>query len=494
MRLRAVNFGPIEDVNLEISPLTVIIGKNNMGKSYLAQLYYTLLDTTKRAFMGEFDFQRSRYRFAKQIRYRRDSYEYLHYQSMNIKDIQPTIRAIKNETPESEIIQIALGRVLNNLALEISDVLSLSLEKSFGVKVGKLVKINSNEALIEWDLFEHLSLLVRISKRGNLKVELQLSQSGLASVEAINKDLLDLVKKIKLSRKNKLVLFSQLYYCIAERVAVFKKDNNGPTGWAEVISRPTSYYYIPAGRGGLLESYETVVSGLISISPLAPVRGLSMPPLPGMAAQFYSVLLKLNGQKGPMSRIITNDFKELLEGDVHLKRIKGQAKFRLIYNFSAGTESASTDVIHTASMIKELSPIYLIIQELVRPGDFLLIEEPESHLHPGAQIKLVNIIGTLVNNGVNTFFTTHSDLLLRAVGHLSGRTSNKESAVPIVSRDKIVIYWLKNGKDGCISEKIELTARGILPEIPTFDKVVDDLYETELELEENSKSKSKRSK
>ncbi len=178
-------------------------------------------------------------------------------------------------------------------------------------------------------------------------------------------------------------------------------------------------------------------------------------------------------------------FKELFEGDIRLQKVKGQAKSRLIYRFSKGDKTSSTDVIHAASMIKELAPIYLIIRELVRPGDFLIIEEPESHLHPGAQVKLVNIIGTLVTNGVKVLLTTHSDLLLRATGFLIGEKKREEKLISL-EKDNISIYWLKNRENGCISEKVELSDYGAISDMPTYDSVVDDLYEKEVQLEKNA--------
>jgi predicted ATPase len=47
MKLRVENFGPISYADVEIKPLTVLIGKNNAGKSMLAQLIFTLMTLTE---------------------------------------------------------------------------------------------------------------------------------------------------------------------------------------------------------------------------------------------------------------------------------------------------------------------------------------------------------------------------------------------------------------------------------------------------------------
>ena len=42
LSLSVRNFGPIREANVEVRPLTVLIGANNTGKSYLAILTYAL--------------------------------------------------------------------------------------------------------------------------------------------------------------------------------------------------------------------------------------------------------------------------------------------------------------------------------------------------------------------------------------------------------------------------------------------------------------------
>ncbi len=486
MRITAQNFGPIENVEIDISPLTLVIGKNNLGKSYLAQLYYTLLDTMKMTYGA--DIRRRYYYRSFQEDFYPGFYERaLLRRGVSASEIAPSARQIRKDTSDSEIMRVIVGRITDLYANTISRALRPSLERSFGVKVGKLVSINSNETLIGWDMFEHLSLNVHITRRGTLRVDLKLLQSGKRLIQDFQRASSDLISKLKRARTRKSMYFARLLFRLETLLMRFKTSRDQRLTW-RVPGRRQSFFYIPAGRGGLLESYETVVGGLVSLSPLAPVRGLSMPPLPGMAAQFYGVLLQLRGKKGPLSRIVSGSFRELLEGDVQLKRVKGQVKSRLVYRFSSGEKTSSTDVIHAASMIKELSPIYLIVQELVEPGDFLLIEEPESHLHPGAQVRFVSIIRNLVNNGVNIFLTTHSDLFLRAVGHLVSKHDEEKGEVPLTG-DSVSIYWLKDGRFGCVSQELKLSSYGALQDIPTFDEVVQDLYEEELELEKKARGR-----
>jgi predicted ATPase len=127
-------------------------------------------------------------------------------------------------------------------------------------------------------------------------------------------------------------------------------------------------------------------------------------------------------------------------------------------------------------MVKELSPIYLIIRELADKGSLIIIEEPESHLHPAAQIKLMEIFAKLVNEGLNILITTHSDLLLRKLAHLIMESSSKKTNVYLKPED-VAVYLLKPNKKGFISQKVN-----IIEGLPTFDEVIEQLYEKEKEL------------
>ena len=71
-----------------------------------------------------------------------------------------------------------------------------------------------------------------------------------------------------------------------------------------------------------------------------------------------------------------------------------------------------------SSMVSELAPLVLFIRGLIRPGDTLIIEEPEAHLHPGAQTEIAATLARLVRAGVRVVVTTHSDWLLKEIGNL----------------------------------------------------------------------------
>lgn len=76
-------------------------------------------------------------------------------------------------------------------------------------------------------------------------------------------------------------------------------------------------------------------------------------------------------------------------------------------------------VSQASSMVSELAPLVLFLRSGINPGDTLIIEEPEAHLHPGAQADMAVILARLVRAGVRVIITTHSDWLLEEIGNLT---------------------------------------------------------------------------
>lgn len=470
MKLRAENFGPLAKLDIEVKPLTILIGKNSLGKSYAAQLLYVLLCVAN-------DFRGSKFRFPfffeqEQRAFRR--------QRPSESEIIMLTEEIRNENLSDIVIIDRLSKlILQAEAESLQSFTKIWLGRVFGVEIEKLINITSTKAMIECEIFTELCFKVEICKPQQLKIELTLKEGKAKEYVEIFSSTL---QKIRQMRKKKTYV-EELMRLLQQRIMVTNDEISILVPWTRKYN-PVAYY-IPAGRAGLIESYDTVVEALFFHAAGMPTSGLSIPPLPGMANQFYGVLRSLNGEKGPLSKEITPYFLSLLNGDVKLtgarfRRTQKAARIRMIYHFRLGEDASWIELIHAASMIKELAPIYLIVQELVNPGQYLIIEEPESHLHPGAQFGLAKVFAKMANLKVNVLLTTHSPVMLRKLSHFIRKNENgsKENINPNDAR----IYLIKEGKKGSISHPVKISDIGTLDEIPTFDEVINDLYDEEMHL------------
>ena len=71
-----------------------------------------------------------------------------------------------------------------------------------------------------------------------------------------------------------------------------------------------------------------------------------------------------------------------------------------------------------SSMVSELAPVVLYLRHLAAPGSLLIVEEPESGLHPAMQVELVRRLAAVVGAGVRVIVTTHSEWVLEALANV----------------------------------------------------------------------------
>lgn len=93
-----------------------------------------------------------------------------------------------------------------------------------------------------------------------------------------------------------------------------------------------------------------------------------------------------------------------------------------------------------------------------KPGDLLLIENPESHLHPAGQSAIAKLLSIAAQNGVQIVIETHSDHILNGF-----RTSVKNK---IVDHSNLNMYYLSRDQDS--NKHIALVAS---PQIDSEGKI-----------------------
>lgn len=83
--------------------------------------------------------------------------------------------------------------------------------------------------------------------------------------------------------------------------------------------------------------------------------------------------------------------------------------------------------VNTASGIKSFGIIQLLIQAgVIDPRSLLIIDEPETHLHPKWQVEYARLLVELVKNDISVLVTSHSPYLIQALKVFSDKEGVQE--------------------------------------------------------------------
>jgi ABC-type Mn2+/Zn2+ transport system ATPase subunit len=72
----------------------------------------------------------------------------------------------------------------------------------------------------------------------------------------------------------------------------------------------------------------------------------------------------------------------------------------------------------SSSAVRSLLDLGFYLRHEAKPGDLLMIDEPELNLHPENQRRVARLLARLVNLGIKVFITTHSDYIIKELNTL----------------------------------------------------------------------------
>lgn len=452
--IEVTDFGPIRSAKIELRPLTVFVGPSNTGKSYLSALLYAL-----HRFFGS-DLNHSEFSHViptlsgSGLFYHRpilpdDSLPITaHSIAEIVKWIDQNLSADRRETltlpsPISELIYPLIG---------------FTESKDFGDQIaGEIVRclgVNSPYDLIRYRTKSVANITVRNRTSDNSLFIYDLtigeSERSLAatipttsSLEILARGRMDRFLLRRSVERFKARQVIQQQTPPLEEPLLFDgtptgQMSAGPSRSAQrearalirqianlvfphIVGRLASTaYYLPADRTGVMHSHRVVVSALLGSAAVAGIRPTtSMPVLSGILADFLNNLIQIGVASSKRKRP-ENDLGERIEDQVLGGSIginSTDTGYPSFY-YKPKNWDRELPLMSSSSMISELAPVVLYLRYIVRPGDVLIIEEPESHLHPERQADFACEIARIVHAGVRVIITTHSDLILEQIGNL----------------------------------------------------------------------------
>lgn len=454
--ITAKNFGPIEKAEIDLRPLTVFVGESNTGKTYLAALIYALHQhfggisqfpwgSYAGSYLGFLDRSRDRYSQSQLEALEQELFEVV--EKLNMP--KPLFKF--SDLPQ----QVSTG--IESRLRDHEDFPN-EFKRCFDLEsVSKLIRFTGsqgNEMTVSLSVHEGNQMCWNFGARA--------AESADSTITGhINPDLILFDTK----RETEVHEISDV-----DRLFQASSSNRWRTG---------NSYYLPAARSGIMQSHGVIATALIKRATRIGLDRLEVSTFSGMIADFLEQIInyKESATSSSSVRGIAEQLEaELLEGKIQVKRPTPEAYPEFVYRPEQSEETLRMS--HSSAMVSELAPLVYLLQGIIGPGDLLIIEEPESHLHPGAQTKIAQTLARLVRVGVRVLITTHSNYLLQQIGNLIregelqklGESTN-ESA-DYLKKEEVGTWWFHKNKP--VTELPFDLIEGIEPE--DHLDIAEDLY------------------
>lgn len=399
-RLEVTDFGPIVKASVDLRPLTVFIGPSNTGKSYLAILIYVLhktlrqcFTTRRRAISSSPQFDREVQEWVRRVRSSASMPKFPKLLNDKLLNRFEYPRGMKEQLLNEICRCFCLSKPVEAVRHQASTKRA-HIELSF--------PYGSEEQEIPYDVFlgKHSQAEGQVAIDGK-KVSSRLDPYDIAIQERQESAIRD-----ELFRdRSRDLSTEEIFFAILD-----------PLARALLPPASRNVYYLPANRSGVMDIGKALVRALIQNAATVGSRpSANTPMLSGGLADFLEHLVQM-----PVERSQQYGHAERLEQHILRGTIRAERTASDYNEFFYRPEEWKSDLplMRVSSMVSELAPVVLYLRYLVRPGDVLIIEEPESHLHPAMQAVFARELARLARSGIRVVVTTHSEWLLDQFANL----------------------------------------------------------------------------
>lgn len=424
------NFGPISHGSIELRPLTVFVGPSNTGKSYMAVLIYALHKFFERLVNwvpGLLDTTNSSTRYA--------SLTPTEIVASIVEDVRlayekDSIFASKQIELSDEVI-CALTELINNSGF----LLDREISRCFGCELEELNRVSSSQ---------EAQVLVKRVRENSSDVEVIIDYSFGGSLlpegsrpfteiltENDSRDLHRVCVQ-HLSGSNqpfemrgglfRFALMGSVFGIIFK--AIFHDM---------VQSLNSVAYYLPADRTAVMHAHPVVLSSVLQQSTESGLLSFSNKRrITGFQTDFLRTLNESDVSENNSSKIQKE--MELSDAQRHARQIEDEVLNGSIlcvrdtrepypeFKYVPKGWKNSLSLIRASSMVAELAPVVIYLRSCIRSDNLIIIEEPESHVHPAAQVELFRILFSMVKQGYRVLLTTHSEWLMEKLSNVVARS------------------------------------------------------------------------
>ena len=480
LELEVADFGPIIEAKIDLRPLTVFVGPSNTGKTYLATLIYALHRFFHNMAVS------NRYRsFQTQVSPRNTETPALDFERRSVltewaaQAFVHRLPGVGNfPLPEqvAEVVRRALG--IDGVGLR------NEIVRCFGVNHPGMLKRKAKGegahiAIGRFPLRNAPAFRHKQTLRTNQYSEFTTHPGNEPISINIGKDARTRMRRIAYTLSSNDQTEDSRNLAANELLLLLV--NLVLPGLIDPLHNQA--FYLPAGRTGLIETYGNLVIGLLREASDPNLRAETRnPAVSGVMADFLTHLTECDSMPRGIGDSIQNRAtkieEDILSGSVSVEKSELLGRPEFLYQPKGWKNPVP--LMNASSMVSELTPVVLYLRHLVKRHDLLIIDEPESHLHPQMQVEFTRQLGAMVNSGVRVVVTTHSEWVLEALANMvQGSTlSEVQKNGNISLRPDQVGIWLFRHKarpKGSIAQEIRLDEEtGLFPN--DYDAVSEELY------------------
>ena len=457
MKLRVENLARIKEAEVEIKNLTLFVGQNSTHKSYMAHVVYELykeISSLKGNYGATTRFSSV---MAKQILQNYDEeIEYL-----------LSFKRELSEEAEEQLIDV------DEWQTEIYTILTIHIDN----KDKRVIDFVSNLYTL---LFSALAKKINSSFNNNSKVLENLYIEDI--VQRLNK--IQLLFPMPLEYYHKETDEEEIKYRITSALINDLVDS--------VQKKLNDYripHYFPASRTGFVLTLDEIYAGIFrdKFRGQASATRLGEPTIDFIQAFADIKTGKTTKKMIPLafrknSKVIEN-LISFLEKNIIKGRIKEVRNDQDYANYYLDVDGIELDLHLASSATLETLPFIVFLNNVEDISKtFFVIEEPEAHLHPKAQIEMAKFIVMLSNAGAKVLVTTHSDYILSEINNCIKLYSLDKTDTFSISHNDISAYLFKNMEDKTVVNSLDIDKFGVSND--NFDEVLDELLEKSSQLSE----------
>lgn len=484
MKIVINNLGPIHCFEFDLSKdLNVIFGKNNIGKSYAITAVYLLIKNliaNNYRSSIEYDFYMFRNHYRNDVR--------------NIpkifKEISEIENQIINKLKEKKDLNITtdIQKLLTKLIEQrIKEDLEKSFKNSFSSIDGLINKFNAESFSIDV-YFKDFTFSILIDKSRIYIDKIILKKDLIIRPSVSNRKQIEDSKSIIVYYNQKVKKKGTEYHIIDRLILNLYLSFS-----SEVSEEINNIYFLPASRSGLYQALSTFNAVIAELSKSRTLLSnkIELPNISEPVIDYFLYLANINNKKISKKHdtIVSTLEDTILQGSVSFNTENKKIVFE---PYKINTE---LDLAFTSSMISEIAPIVAFLKYIINDeisssrspfqvfeksksnktaSNLIFIEEPEAHLHPEVQVKMMELFAELSKQGVKIVMTTHSNYMFGKLSNLI--LDNK------IDFNKVGSYLMRMTEKGSIIDVNSMVPdeEGIRDE--NFADIAEMLYEERISL------------